>query len=194
MSSLSERVRTLEADLKASPMRHYIYNDLPFAIFCYPPRQEWTMRREIALLQTRLEQETDRRVATISLAELLWQAVDDSEGMEAVAALERQSGFEAAQLQIQDYLSDPDWRPLPDLLAERLAALDPKGHIAFIMRAGALAPNIYRVSKLLDEMKGRTQVPCVLFMPATTEGSNSLRFMGIAENEGRGSYHTKVYV
>jgi len=194
MSSLSERVRTLEADLKASPMRHYIYNDLPFAIFCYPPRQEWAMRREIALLRTRLEQETDRRVVTISLAELLWQAVDDSEGMEAVAALERQSGFEAAQLQIQDYLSDPDWRPLPDLLAERLAALDPKGHIAFIMRASALAPNIYRVSKLLDEMKGRTQVPCVLFMPATTEGSNSLRFMGIAENEGRGSYHTKVYV
>jgi hypothetical protein len=29
-------------------------------------------------------------------------------------------------------------------------------------------------------------------MPATTAGS-SLRFMGIAENEGRGSYHTKVY-
>ncbi|MBE9506716.1 MAG: DUF1788 domain-containing protein, partial [Chloroflexi bacterium] len=66
-------------------------------------------------------------------------------------------------------------------------------HIAFIVRAGGLAPNIYRVSKLLDEMKGRTRVPCVLFMPATTEGRTSLRFMGIAENEGRGSYHTKVY-
>ena len=58
MSSLSERVRTLEADLKASPMRHYIYNDLPFAIFCYPPRQEWTMRREIALLRTRFRRVT----------------------------------------------------------------------------------------------------------------------------------------
>ena len=151
------------------------------------------MRREIGLLQTRLEKDTDRSVATISLAELLWKAIDDSEGIEAVVALERQSGFEEAQLQIQDYLSDPDWRPLPDLLAERLASLDPEDHLAFIVRAGALAPNIYRVSKLLDEMKGRTQVPCVLFMPATTEGSASLRFMGIAENEGRGSYHTKVY-
>jgi len=193
MSSLKERVRTLEADLKASPMRHHIYHDLPFAIFCYPPGEEWAMRREIGLLQTRLEKDTDRSVATISLAELLWQAIDDSEGIEAVVSLEQQSGFEEAQLQIQDYLSDPDWQPLPDLLAERLASLDPDRHIAFIVRAGALAPNIYRVSKLLDEMKGRTQVPCVLFMPATTEGSASLRFMGIAENEGRGSYHTKVY-
>ena len=193
MSSLRERVKTLEADLKASPMRHYIYHDLPFAIFCYPPEQEWAMRREIELLKTRLENDTNHRVAFVSLAELLWQAIDESEGIEAVVLLEQKSGFEEAQLQVQDYLSDPDWRPLPDLLAERLNSLDPDRHIAFIVRAGALAPNIYRVSKLLDEMKGHTRVPCVLFMPATTEGS-SLRFMGIAENEGRGSYHTKVYV
>jgi hypothetical protein len=193
MSSLKERVKTLEADLKASPMRHYIYHDLPFAIFCYPPDQEWAMRGEIERLKTRLENDTERSVVTISLAELLWQAIDESEGIEEVVALERQSGFDAAQLQIQDYLSDPDWRPLPDLLGQRLEELDSERHIAFIIRTGALAPNIYRVSKLLDEMKGRTRVPCVLFMPATTEGRSSLRFMGIAENEGRGSYHTKVY-
>jgi len=194
MLFLKERVKTLEADLEASPMRHYIYHDLPFAIFCYPPEQEWAMRREVDLLKTRLENDTHRKVAFVSLAELLWQAIDESEGIEAAVELERRAGFEAAQLQIQDYLSDPDWRPLPDLLAERLAELDPDRHITFIVRAGALAPNIYRVSKLLDEMKGRTRVPCVLFMPATTEGRSSLRFMGIAENEGRGSYHTKVYV
>ncbi len=192
-ATLRERVRALEADLKASPMRHYIYNDLPFAIFCYAPRDEWAMRREIGLLTTRLEKDTHRKVISISLAELLWQSVDESEGIEAVAALECQSGFEAAQRQVQDYMSDRDWRPLPELLSERLAALDPDRHLVFLMRAAALAPNLYRVSKLLDEMKGRTRVPCVLFMPATTEGRGSLRFMGITENEGRGSYHTKVY-
>jgi len=191
--NLSDRIRELEADLQASPMRHHVYSDLPFAIFCYPPREEWAMRREIGLLTTRLERDTDRYIVTISLAELLWQAVKESEGVEAIAALERQQGFEAAQLQIQDYLSDPDWRPLPDLLAERLAPLDPQRHIGFIVRAGALAPSVYRVSTLLDQMKGRTEVPCVLFMPATTEGGG-IRFMGISENEGRGSYHTKVYL
>lgn len=192
MSTLKERIRTLETDLKASPMRHYIYHDLPFAIFCYPPQDEWVMRNELRLLKTRLENKLERKIVFISLADLLWQAIDESEGMEVVTELEQESGFDAAQLQVQDYLSDPDWRPLRDLLAEQLSKLDGNKHLAFIVRASALAPNLYRVSKLLDEMKGRTQVPCVLFMPATTEGS-SLRFMGIAENEGRGSYHTKVY-
>ena len=193
MSSLKQRVETLEADLKATPMRHHVYHDLPFAIFCYEPHEEWQMRGEVQRLKTRLEQDTRRIVVYISLAELMWQAVEESEGIEELVAYERQSGFDAAQQQIQDYLSDPDWRPLPDLLAGRLDQLDANHHIAFIGRSGALAPNIYRVSKLLDEMKGRTRVPCVLFMPATTEGNTSLRFMGIAENEGRGSYHTKVY-
>ena len=194
MSSLRERINVLEADLRASPMRHYNNSGLPFAVFCYPPEQEWAMRTEIGLLQTRLENTTERAIRTISLADLLWQAVDESEGIEAVTSLEQRSGFDAAQEQIQTYLSDGIFRPLPDLLAERLAQLDANRHLAFIVRAGALAPNIYRVSKLLDEMMGRTRVPCVLFMPATTEGRSSLRFMGIAENEGRGSYHTKVYV
>ena len=193
MSSLKARIERLEADLKATPMQHYAYNDLPFAIFCYEPDEEWRMRGEIDRLKTRLEQDTHRQVEIISLAELMWRGIEESEGIEEVAALERDAGFEAAQHQIQDYLSDPDWRPLKDLLSERLDQLDSNRHLAFITRAAALAPNMYRVSKLLDEMKGRTRVPCVLFMPAGTEGNTSLRFMGIAENEGRGSYHTKVY-
>lgn len=194
MPSLRERIKALETDLSASPMRHYNNAGLPFAVFCYPPEDEWAMRTEINLLKTRLENSTDRKVRAISLADLLWQSVDESEGIEAVVSLERRSGFDAAQEQIQTYLSDDLFRPLPDLLAERLGKLDAARHIAFIVRAGALAPNIYRVSTLLDKMLGRTHVPCVLFMPATAEGRTSLRFMGIAENEGRGSYHTKVYV
>lgn len=192
MLPLKERIRTLEQDLKSSPMRHYIYHDLPFAIFCYQPREEWALRKELQLLKTRLENDLRRTVVFVSLAELLWQAVDESEGMAPVSELELSSGFDAAQLQVQDYLSDPDWRPLPKLLKERLDQLNEDKHLVFIVRAGALAPNLYRVSKLLDEMKARTEVPCVLFMPATSEGAG-VRFMGIAENEGRGSYHTKVY-
>jgi hypothetical protein len=194
MSSLKERVRRLEVDLCAVPMRHYIYNDLPFAIFVYPPDREWQMRREMKLLKTRLEDKSVRQVTFISLAELLWQAIDESEGMEPLAALERAEGFEAAQRQAQDYLSDPDWRPLPDLIQECLQVLDPVRDLVFIWRAGSLAPNIYRVSKLLDEMKGKTTVPCVLFMPATVEGTAGLRFMGITSTMPRGSYHTKVYL
>jgi len=184
----------LERDLCAQPMRHYVYSDLPFAVFCYPPEQEWTMRQEMHMLKTRLEYSTDHRIVFISLAELLWQAVDESEGMDALTQKERDEGFDSAQLQTYEYLSDPDWRPLPDLLAERLNILDAKKDLVFICRAGALAPDIYRVSTLLDQMKGRTRVPCVLFMPATSDDSDGLRFMGLAIQERRGSYHTRVYI
>ena len=191
MSLLRERLERLEADLKAQPMRHHSYHDMPFAVFCYPPEQEWELRQEAALLATRIHNATGREIVEIMLSELLWQAIDECEGMDALVELERREGFAAAQRQVQTYLSDPDWRPLPDLLAERLAPLDPERHLVFLTRAAALAPALYRVSKLLDEMKGRTMVPCVLFMPATTE--SGIRFMGIDENEGRGSYHVKVY-
>lgn len=152
------------------------------------------MRREMRLLKTRMEKDTGRRIVFISLAELLWQAVDESEGMNALTQKERDEGFDAAQLQAYDYLSDSDWRPLPDLLAEKLQNLDANKDLVFICRAGALAPDIYRVSTLLDQMKGRTRVPCVLFMPATSDDSDGLRFMGLTVQERRGSYHTKVYV
>lgn len=195
MPSLKDLVRNLEADLRATPPRHYIYSDLPFAVFCYPPQQEWELRREMQLLKTRLEKDERWQVTLISLADLLWQAVDETEGLEAVSALEAGSGFPAAQSQVYEYLSDPDWRPLSDLLAERLRRFDPKTDLVFLWRAGALSPEMYRVSTLLDKMKGRTAVPCVLFMPATSgEGEGGLRFMGLAELEPRGSYHTKIYL
>ena len=194
MPSLKDLVRNLEADLRCSPPRHYIYHDLPFAVFCYPPQQEWEMRREMQLLKTRLEKDKQWQVSLISLAELLWQSVDETEGMQAVASLEKSSGFLTAQSQVYEYLSDPDWRPLPDLLAERLNQLDPKKDLVFLWRAGALAPEMYRVSTVLDKMKGRTAVSCVLFMPATSGESEGLRFMGLADLEPRGSYHTKIYV
>lgn len=194
MSSLKERITRLEDDLRARPMRHYIYSDLPFAVFCYPPEQEWVMRKEMQLLKTRLENDTELRVTFISLADILWQAVDLSEGMGALSQKEVDEGFDAAQLQAYDYLSDQDWHPLPDLLAAKLVDLNPIHDLVFIWRAGALAPDIYRVSTLLDQMKGRTRIPCVLFMPATTDDSEGLRFLGLTVQERRGSYHTKVYI
>jgi hypothetical protein len=194
MSSLKERVEKLKQDLTQRPMRHAIYSDLPFAVFCYPPEEEWQMRGEIQRLKTRLERETDRRIHFISLADLLWQSIDESEGMQALTDVETRQGFDAAQKQAYDYLSDQDWRPLPDLLQEKLQGLNPDRDLVFILRAGALAPDIYRVSTLLDQMKGRTRVPCVLFMPATSDDSEGLRFMGLSVQERRGSYHTKVYI
>lgn len=195
MSDLPNRLKALEADLLAEPMRHFTYADLPFAVFSYPPDEEWTMRRELRMLETRLQNRGGFTVHRISLADLLWRAVEESEGLEEVVALERRRGYAEAQKQVALYLMHKDFRPLPELVAEELAAATsgPGRHLVFIVRTGALAPVFYKVSILLDQLKGKTDVPCVLFMPATGDALG-LRFMGVAENEGRGSYHTKVYM
>jgi hypothetical protein len=150
------------------------------------------MRRQARLLAARLVPQS-KEVVTISLAELLWDAIDKCEGLEAVVQLERERGFEAAQEQVTTYLSDVDWLPLPNLLADRLKPLDPKRHIVFLMRAGSMAPALYQMSKLLEEMHGRTKVPTILFYPGTIEGDSGLRFMGCQERVSPSSYRVKIY-
>ncbi len=192
MSSLKERIDRLESDLTADPPRITAYRDLPFAILRYTPPEEWELRRQVGLLRTRLGR-AGKEVVPLSLAELLWEAIVAAEGLDAVVGLEKSRGYERAQHQVTTYLSDPDWSPLPDLLAGRLARLDPQRHVVFLLRAGALAPAIYHMSKLLDEMQGRTDVTTILFYPGGLEGTTGLRFMDLSGYETPGNYRVKIY-
>lgn len=192
MSSLKGRIELLENDLKAVPARISVYHDLPFAILRYDPAEEWTMRREARLLATRL-QTFGKSVHIISMADLLWQAIEETEGLQALVELEREWGYLAAQEQVTTYLSDRDWRPLADLVAERLAPYDPATSIAFLTRVAAMSPGIYHMSKLLDQMHGKTQVPTILFYPGSIEGTIGLRFMNLTDREVLGNYRVKIY-
>ena len=192
MLSLEERIDLLESDLKAMPMRISVYHDLPFAILLYEPDREWDVRRQARQLATRLKQ-TGKWVRFISLAKVLWQAIADSEGLDAVVELEKKRGFRLAQEQVTTYLSDTDWRPLPNSIAEQVWGLNPENHLVFLIRAGAMAPAIYHMSKLLDELHGKTLVPVVLFYPGTLEGTTGLRFMDLKDHEAMGNYRVKIY-
>lgn len=192
MLSLKDRIDLLEKDLKSVPPRISVYHDLPFAILRYDPTEEWEVRQEARLLATRLEK-GGKKVHLISLADLLWEAIERSEGVEAIVDLERQRGFEAAQDQVTTYLSDKDWSPLADMLAECMKMLLPNRDIVFLMRAAAMAPSIYQMSRLLEEMQGRTQVVTILFYPGTLEGTTGLRFMGLKDRTAMGNYRVKIY-
>ena len=69
MSDWRERLADkLEPVLRSRDPRPDIsaYHDMPYAIFRYPPEDEFAVRQEVALLRTRLEQ-AGKRVTTISL-------------------------------------------------------------------------------------------------------------------------------
>lgn len=192
MSSLRSRIELLESDLTAVPSRISVYNDLPFAILRYDATDEWQLRQEINRLSVRLTN-AGREVHNISMSGFLWQAIDETEGMDVLVELEREEGFPAAQRQVTTYLSDKDFRPLAKMLAERLAPLDPKRSIAFLTRVAVMSPGMYHMSKLLDEMKGRTQVTTILCYPGSLDGSTELRFMDLRDHDALGNYRVKIY-
>jgi hypothetical protein len=198
MSSLKDSIGPLESDLRASPPRINVYQDLPFAIMRYDPADEWELRREIKLLGTRLE-EAGKNVHMIRMSELLWSALekvyqkDDAEGLDAIVELEKARGFIEAQQQVTMYLSSKVWEPLWDLLAERLASIHPDNAVVFLTRVAAMSPGIFHMSMLLDKMQGRTKVVTVLLYPGSIEGTTGLRFMDLKDREALGNYRVKIY-
>ena len=157
------------------------YHDMPYAIFRYPPAAEFALRRELAMLGTRLEQ-CGKRVTSVSLAECL-QAALDAEGLDSakLAEAEQQSGVSTMISTAHEILSD--YQPLDKLVASRIPPnADPLRDVVFITRAGALFP-MYRTSALLEQLKGMVTVPAVLFYPGELDGAAGLRFMGVLDAE-----------
>lgn len=194
-NDLRHRIRGLEQDLVSQPLRISAYHDLPFAIFRYNPTEEYLVRREAGLLATRLHKDHGRRVTFVSIGEIMWRAIRDTEGVAAIVSDEQELGFDRAQRTVSTILSDPEFAPLSRALLERMQPLDPKTDVAFLVRAAALAPAIYHVSKLLDELQGRTAVPAILFYPGSVgdESNTGLRFMSMPNREAYGNYRVKIY-
>jgi hypothetical protein len=171
-SSLEQRFDVLCQALLAKPISISPFPELPFAIFRYDPGEEWAMRLAVGQKINALTL-ASKRITKISLAELMWASIERSEGLDVLLQMERQQGFAEAQRQVTSYLSESMWTPLADLVAERADGLDPERDILFLVRAAALAPSIYPVSRLMDDLKGKTEVPGILFYPGTSAGPNN---------------------
>ena len=155
-----------------------------------PPEEEFAVRQQTALLRTRLEQAAGKRVTAISLAACQAAALEaEGLGPEALAQAETTVGLEATIETIHQVLSE--YQPLDDLVAARIPEdADPLRDIVFIVRAGALFP-VYRTSSLLEQLKGKVQVPAVLFYPGELDGAAGLRFMGVLDAEH--NYRPKIF-
>jgi hypothetical protein len=181
----------LEPILSLSDPRPKIsaYNNMPYAIFRYPPEDEFAVRAEITLLQTRLEQ-AGKKVTRISLAECMAAALAAEHiTIPELAEQEKAIGLDKTIETVSSILSD--YQPLDRLVLERMPpSADPTRDIVFITRAGALFP-VYRTSSLLEQMMGTIQIPAVLFYPGEMDGAAGLRFMGILAAEH--NYRPKIF-
>lgn len=192
MSDWKDRLlEDLEPILRLEDPRPQIsaYHDMPYAIFCYPPGEEFPVRQELSLLRTRLEG-VAKRVTVISLAKCLAKALEREKlTPQRIEKAEKVSGVQKMQETIFNILSRR--QPLDELVAEELPAdPDPKRDVVFITRAGALFP-FYRTSSLLEQLKGKVSVPAVLFYPGELDGAAGLRFMGALDAEH--NYRPKIF-
>jgi hypothetical protein len=191
MSDLVHRIKTsLEPILELADPRERIsaYHDMPYALFRYEPEEEFELRKQISLLDTRLTQK-GKRVSRISLAQCLDEALQSQRPLEDWFAAEREQGAYTMVETVHSVLSDGAL--LVDLVATRMPNdPDPLRDIVFILRAGALFP-VYRTSALLEQLKGLITVPTVLFYPGTLDGAVGLRFMGVLAADP--NYRPKIF-
>jgi hypothetical protein len=191
VSDLVERLTgQLEAILKADDPRPAIsaYHNMPYALFRYDPGDEFELRRQVTMLQTRLEQ-AGKRVLRISLAECLAKAMTSVQPLEDWFEVERLHGTTMVVDTIHEVLAEQS--PLVEMVAERMPAdPDPLHDVVFITRTGSLFP-VYRTFSLLEQLSGRVTVPTVLFYPGTLDGAAGLRFMGVLEAEH--NYRPKIF-
>lgn len=182
--------RQLEPVLAANDPRPAIsaYHNMPYAIFRYDPTEEFELRRQVTMLQTRLEQ-VGKRVLRISLAECLEQAMTSVEPLEDWFERERKYGAAVVVDTIHAVLAEE--APLVEIVADKMPSdPDPLRDVVFITRTGSLFP-VYRTFSLLEQLTGRVTVPTVLFYPGTLDGAAGLRFMGVLEAEH--NYRPKIF-
>jgi hypothetical protein len=164
------------------------YHDMPYALFRYSPEEEFELRKQVTLLETRLSQK-GKRVWRISLAECLDEAMRRQRPLEDWFSAEREQGVDTIVETVHSVLSE--YTPLVDLVAARMPeAPDPLRDVVFIVRNGALFP-VYRTFSLLEQLKGRVHVPTVLFYPGELDGAAGLRFMGVLDAEH--NYRPKIF-
>jgi hypothetical protein len=191
MSDLEHRIKhDLESVLQLTDPRERIsaYHDMPYALFRYGAEEEFELRKQVTLLETRLTQK-GKQIKRISLAECLNEAMRSQRPLEEWFTAEREQGVETIVETVHSVLSE--YSPLVDLVSARLPENpDPLRDIVFILRTGALFP-MYRTFSLLEQLKGRVHVPTVLFYPGDLDGAAGLRFMGVLDAEH--NYRPKIY-
>jgi Domain of unknown function (DUF1788) len=191
MSDLEHRIKqVLEPVLELQDPRERIssYHDMPYAIFRYDPEEEFELRKQVTLLETRLSQK-GKRIKRISLAECLDEAMRSQKSPQEWFDVEREQGVETTVETVHAVLSE--YAPLVDMVASRMPDdPDPLRDLVFFTRAGSLFP-VYRCHTLLEQMHGRLVVPAVLFYPGTLDGAVGLKFMGVVDADP--NYRPKIF-
>jgi hypothetical protein len=191
VNDLEHRLRTvLEPILEMREPREKLsaYHDMPYALFQYDPADEFELRKQVTLLETRLTQK-GKRVFRISLAECLDEAMKSQNPLDAWFTAEREQGVETVVETVHAVLAE--YAPLVELVAEAHAARSRGGTRRRLHPPDRRA--LPRVPHLLAARAAQGARRCSddPLLPRHLDGAAGLRFMGVLEPEH--NYRPKIF-
>jgi hypothetical protein len=178
MRSLDETFRQL-VDLTKEPEALNLAKSDPFFYFVHDPAAMLLVKQKLDVWSASLKNE-GWTVERISLAELLWQIVDQSGRWEEWLDIEGEAETREVNEAIRDVLRADN--SLVEAVARRVQT--PKHRtIVFVTETAALHP-YFRSRALESGLHDRVKVPIVIFYPGTRSGQYGLHFLGFYPVDG----------
>jgi hypothetical protein len=193
---IDEALDVLKKDLTGDRSSIAAQSGIPFAILRYAPGDEFRFRRKIRLFANELKQSHHLSCGFISLARFVWAAITESDGVEYLFETEQKNGITKAQEHISSLMDAKREALAPGRqLMRRLETFNVRPDLLFLVRAGGIAPNIYRSSTLLHELQDLgLQTPTILCYPGSSVVGTDLRFYDLPSEEGLGTYNYRVKI
>lgn len=203
--SLESRIDTLKKDLlnPAGPCistnRNY-----PFALFHYPPHEEFKMRSKLVELLDTLRSK-GWTILNVDLFSTLIEYLGKQEGGELIEALVQEEKLQynanrknhsmplnVLQNSLDVLLKDPVEYPkvVFEKIMEKTEHTDETKTVIFLSRIGALYP-FYRTSSLLRYLDKGIRVPTIVLYPGERTEQYYLSFMG--EMDADRDYRPRIY-
>lgn len=177
MSSLETSFLELRSHLGSVDRLNPTHAD-PLFHFVHQPHETAELMRALPRWRARLE-EDGWRVEIRSIAEIMWQVLDDSGRWDTWLEVEPESSTEEIVGAVCDALRTKDGAPnsglAPNIL--ELVSREERGRLLLLTGAALLHP-FFRVRAIESLVHDRVACPTVLFYPGTRVGQFGLRFLG----------------
>jgi hypothetical protein len=178
MPSLDETFDQLLKHLRQPELLNPAHSD-PFFYFVHDPAETLAVKQKLPVWSSFLANE-GWTVEQVSLARLLWEAVDSSGRWNDWMTLESQADSEQVNEAVRDVLHSGN--ALVNAVADRVSEERPHT-LVFLTDTAALHP-YFRVRSIEAALHDRVKVPTVLFYPGRRSGQYGLHFLGFYGFDG----------
>ena len=146
----------------------------PIFYMVYEPAHILMVRQALPGWIARIRNENGMAVEIISLADLMWQIIDESERWETWVELEDDFDLEEMNEAIRSVLRDGD--RFINAAVDRVAQI-PANTVTFITDVELLHP-YYRSRHIENALTNKAKSPIVFFYPGERSGQHGLKFLG----------------